>query len=157
MVFLILMGTSNKVHASLEQYFCVPTGWISASDLEFDAPPASREFNEHISRGAGDGRGFLLKLNARRKTAEMLIKEKVNGVEKETISEGSITLTTDSVINLALDDAASKNYGYDGNGNSRLVSIILMREQNKYMLSAITVVGDEYGMSFVAGGKCTKL
>ena len=61
MVFLTLMGISNKVYASLEQYFCVPTGWISAStNLEFDASSTAREFMEHIYRGTGDGRGFLL-------------------------------------------------------------------------------------------------
>ena len=156
LLMFLSLGWTSESFADTEKFFCVPVGTMFVGDFKPFASVQSREVTEVVTRGSGDGDGFILTLDTIVNVAEMRVKRTLNGVEKETVSSGPITLANSNTVNVTLDDAVAKNYGYDGNGNSRLVSLVLMRESGEYLMSALMISGDAKS-SFVAGGRCNKL
>ena len=156
LLLFLSLGWASESFANTERFFCVPVGSMFVGDFKPFASVQSRELTEVVRRGSGDGDGFILTLDTIVNVAEMRVKRTINGVEKETISSGPITLVNSSTVNVTLDDAAAKNYGYDGNGNSRLLSLVLMKESGEYVVSVLMISGDIKSIA-VAGGRCNKL
>ena len=148
---------------SASQYFCVEKAHIYLQDLKENNAQQFREGVDGLKRGSGNGSGFFLDLSFSDMTAKATYKQKLqSGKTITNINDGIITFSNNKVVNMAFDYVVGSTLDYDGNNNSSVSYLILIKETGEYFLSWIHAYKPESSSrsmksGSLEGGQCNEL